>query len=224
VAARCIQYQSLEDWVLLYKHFGFDFSVQPNLEEAQVCLTQGGMVEWMGRAGAMQTLPDDYPAMSEPMPPLECERLGCDVTEGTSGEKMKRCTECQAPYCGVACQRKDWSRHRPVCEAIQGGIEDDITSHELKLLKQEKELPEKLNKMGISMKEFEQVCSDVKECNHSDTSIPCGLDCFKEKGARSEEKHGYFLVGQSSVTKRQRQAVRELGYKLPEDLIHTGIA
>jgi len=217
VLTRTIQYQSLGDWILLYKHCGFDLSVQPSMEEVQVSLTHAGMVEWMEKVGAIQTLPEEYPAMGDPLPALECERPGCDVTEDTSGEKMKKCTECQAPYCGVACQRKDWPRHRPVCEAVEGSIGSGLTHHEMEILKQDKGLVDKLEKMGISKEEFDQVSSSLKECNHSDTSIPCGMECFKEKGAGSQTMHNYTLVGQSVLTERQRQTAKEVGLELPQD-------
>eukprot|EP00092_Neocalanus_flemingeri_P022286 GFUD01024166.1.p1 GENE.GFUD01024166.1~~GFUD01024166.1.p1 ORF type:complete len:597 (+),score=169.12 GFUD01024166.1:50-1840(+) len=220
VLARNIQYQSLGDWILLYKHCGFDLSVQPSKEEIQVSLDHDGMVKWMEIAEAHQTLPEHYPAMSDPLPPLECERPGCDVTEDTSGEKMKKCTECQAPYCGVACQRKDWTRHKPVCEAIEGSIGSELTSHEMEILKQDEGLAEKLKKMGISMEEFEEVSSNLKECHHSNSSIPCGFECFQEKGAGSQNKHKYTLVGQSVLTESQRQLARNVGLELPQDLGH----
>lgn len=215
VMARSVQYQPLGDWVLLYKYCGFDISIQPSEAEAQVSMDEAGLVEWMERVGAMQTLPEMYPAINEPLPPLECDRPGCDVTEETSGEAMKKCTECQAPYCGAACQRKDWPRHKPVCEAIQKSMGNELTDHELRILKQDKDLPEKLRKLGISMKEFDEVVSDVVECSHHDNSIPCGLQCFQEKGAGSQNKHGYSLVGHQSVlTDSQRRAAEEVGVDL----------
>jgi len=216
VLARAVQYQTLGDWVSLYRHCGFELNVQPGVEEAGVSLDQDGMVEWMQRSGAVQTLPDEYPGMHDPLPPMEC--TGCLVTEDTLGEKMKKCTDCQAPYCGAACQRKDWEKHRPVCEAVQGYMGDDLSHHELELLKQNENLAEKLSKMGFSMEDFDSATSSLRECGHDEFSIPCSTECFKEKGAGAMNEHGYFLVGQSVLTERQRQNARELGHELPQDL------
>jgi len=217
VLARAVQYQSLGNWVAMYKHCGFELSVQPGVEEAGVSLDQGGMVEWMERAGAVQTLPEEYPGMHDPLPSLEC--TGCLVTEDTLGEKMKKCTDCQAPYCGAACQRKDWKKHKPVCEAVQGSMGDDLTHHELELLKQDENLAERLSKLGISMEEFDNVASTLKECGHGESSIPCSTECLHEKGAGSMNKHGYTLVGQSVLTERQRQNARDLGHELPQEMV-----
>lgn len=216
VLARAVQYQSLGEWVALYRHCGFELSVQPGVEEAGVSLDQGGMVEWMERAGAVQTMPEEYPGKQDPLPSLECS--ACMVTEDTLGEKMKKCTECQAPYCGAACQRKDWVKHKPVCEAVQGSMGGDLTHHEMELLKQDENLAEKLSKMGFSMEDFDKATSSLKECGHDESSIPCSTECHKEKGAGSMNKHGYTLVGQSVLTERQRQTARDLGHELPQEM------
>ena len=54
-----------------------------------------------------------------PSRPLRlCERAGCGRREATDAE-FKQCARCSGiVYCGRACQKLDWPRHRPVCQAI----------------------------------------------------------------------------------------------------------
>ena len=68
------------------------------------------------------------------------------------------------------------------------------------------------------MEDFDEASSDLKTCGHVDSSIPCSSECFQERGAGSMKKHGYFMVGQSDFTERQKQTARDLGYELPEEL------
>lgn len=210
VLMRDVQYQTLGEWIALYRHCGFDWSVQPNQEETGVSLDHDDFVEWMEGAKGIQSMPENYPSMYEPLPPLECERPGCLVTENVTGKKMKKCTECQAPYCGVDCQRQDWPRHKPICNAVKGGIDAELTPHNIKLLNQDDydNLEEKLSKMGISSEEIEKVKSDLKslgdDCSSdpSNSSIPSSFEGYLEKGPGSMSRHGYTLVtteGQASA-------------------------
>ncbi|KAI0071245.1 hypothetical protein K474DRAFT_641868 [Panus rudis PR-1116 ss-1] len=47
-----------------------------------------------------------------------CEADGCSKQEGVDDITMRRCSNCQLIYyCSPICQRKDWARHKAVCEA-----------------------------------------------------------------------------------------------------------
>jgi len=161
-----VQNQSLEDWITLYKHCGMDLDVEPSEEEAEMFLPLQGMEEWMEKVGARSSLPEEYPAMNDTPPPLECEKPGCKVTEETIKKQMQKCTECQIPYCGADCLRADWQRHRSVCEVVSCNIvESSYSSEELLKVKrgQTEELAGMLEKMGLSMGEFDTMVDFTKE-------------------------------------------------------------
>ena len=87
----------------------------------------------------------------------------------------------------------------------------------MEILKQDDGLVGKLITMGISGGEFLQVSASLKKCTHSETSIPCGLECFGENGAKSMSNYSYTLVGLSVLTDKQRQTAMEVGILLPRD-------
>lgn len=86
VLIKDIMYQTLGEWVTLYRHCGFHWSVQPDMEEAGVSFDLDSLVEWMKRVECIQIKPENYPSMHDPLPPLECERPGCLVTKDVTGK------------------------------------------------------------------------------------------------------------------------------------------
>ena len=81
-----------------------------------------------GLAAALEVLRGD--ATLDPLqavaPPgmryvLACGADGCGVTNDTA--PLKSCAACrQVCYCGAACQRADWRRHKPECRASVAAV------------------------------------------------------------------------------------------------------
>ena len=47
---------------------------------------------------------------------------GCWRCGGAGGAGLRACGGCGvARYCGRACQKEDWARHKPVCRAVRAG-------------------------------------------------------------------------------------------------------
>jgi hypothetical protein len=52
--------------------------------------------------------------------PLVCNNPGCRNLAGVSeaAAAAKRCSGCKCRYCGLACQKADWKRHKPTCQRM----------------------------------------------------------------------------------------------------------
>merc|ERR1719187_1177813 len=130
-----------------------------SLGDGKLVMDCEDMNAWRTRVGCEEDLPENYPAMGEELPPLECDNRDCDVDETQIKGKMKKCSECQAPYCSETCQRMDWPRHRPVWAAISAGTNTDygLTDHDKEYL--EGGGAEKLRAMGITQTEIDAMKS-----------------------------------------------------------------
>jgi len=149
VAVRSVGRQTLDFWENLHGHYGMKFSISPSSTgDGDMVVNFCEMQEWKTRVGCIDKLPETYPAMGELLPPLECNNSACDVDETQIKRSMKKCSECQAPYCSETCQRADWRKHKPVCNAISARINDDTD--------QDKENPE-LKGLGLAQTELYKV-------------------------------------------------------------------
>ena len=54
------------------------------------------------------------------IPPLFCSNCGQKTSEMDEGQRLFRCSGCYtARYCGKACQRADWPKHKKVCKKLK---------------------------------------------------------------------------------------------------------
>jgi hypothetical protein len=55
-------------------------------------------------------------------------RCPCGFTQKADGSKLNLCSGCKVqPYCGRECQRTDWPRHKPECEALSAEAKSMFT-------------------------------------------------------------------------------------------------
>ncbi|KAA1475050.1 hypothetical protein DENSPDRAFT_841777 [Dentipellis sp. KUC8613] len=84
-----------------------------------------GMGNWLGGlAIATGTPPERTKIQMEDMEPIRFPKNGscayCQTDESIEKPKS-RCSKCKATqYCGPACQKSDWSRHKVTCKWIRG--------------------------------------------------------------------------------------------------------
>jgi len=219
VAVRTVGRQTLNFWANLHAHNGMPFSISPSSTgDGDMVVNFRDMQEWKIRVGCIDQLPETYPAMAEPLPPLECENSKCDVDETQIKGSMKKCSECQAPYCSETCQRADWPKHKPVCNAISAQINDDnLTDHDKEYLRGMD--PDKLKGLGLSHADLENFLSQpTKKCDHEEFGIPCSKNCLEERGAVTQNKRKYTLVGRKELTDADKGAASRLGLKIPTEL------
>jgi len=207
-------YLSLNGWAEIFSHYGLPFSITPASHgQGSVVMNREAMMSWKISVQCMEEMPETYPASGDPLPPLECDNSACDVDETRISGKMKKCSECQAPYCSEACQRADWPRHKPVCGAIsaQMNSDQDLTDHDKEYM--EREGIEKLRTMGISETVIDEAMgTNVRKCEHDQFGIPCSTECLAERGAVTQNKHNYFLVkGGEEPTREQMTEALRLG-------------
>jgi len=126
--------KSLIDWVKLWNFYGLRLSKEPTAAEAEVSMTREEVDSWMAQENITMTMLEKYPAMEEPLPPLQCSKKGCDVTEKTTGRGMKKCMMCRGPYCSLACQQSDWPRHHPHCTLVAAKIKQFVTTCDMEQL------------------------------------------------------------------------------------------
>ncbi|KAL1948726.1 hypothetical protein VTO73DRAFT_10532 [Trametes versicolor] len=81
--------------------------------------TMHGMLQQMGGAGPMPSLPKRPAGVSYPLAGscAFCERD--DTASEDESAQLDRCSGCRMTrYCGVECQRKDWPRHKVTCAMV----------------------------------------------------------------------------------------------------------
>merc|ERR1712059_194355 len=127
-------FKSLIDWVKIWNFHGLRLSKEPTAAEAEVSMTRQEVDSWMVRENITMTLLEKYTAMEEPLPPLQCSRKGCDVTEKITGRGMKKCKSCRGPYCSLTCHQTDWPRHHPHCTLVTAKMKNDVTTCDMEQL------------------------------------------------------------------------------------------
>jgi len=208
---------TLNEWAGLYSYYGLPFSVSPSShDQGSIVMNHDEMMSWKIRVHCLEEMPEMYPASDDPLPPLECDNVTCHLDETQISGKMKKCSECQAPYCSEACQRADWSRHKPVCAAISANINNEggLTDHEKDFM--EREGIEKLRGMGLTDAKISEAMSSTtageRKCEHDQFGIPCGRECLAERGAITQKRHNYFLVqDKQELTPEQVEEAIRLG-------------
>jgi len=213
VARRNVEYLTLNEWASLHAHYGLPFSNNPSSTgDGDIAVNLHGLQEWKIKVGSVDELPETYPAMNDPLPPLECKQCHKDEIQITG--KMMKCEECQAPYCSVECQRIDWKIHRPVCSAVSAQFNPDvITDHEQEYLRELD--PNILKNAGIPQSHLNDLLTKpTKRCEHDEFGIPCSSECLKKRGAVTQNKYNYNMVAAKKITQVQKDAATRLGFNI----------
>jgi len=214
--------QTLGDWENLHAYYGMPFSISPSSKgDGDLVMTWQEMREWKMKVGCQDQLPETYPAMDDPLPPLECDNRTCDVDETQLEGSMKKCSECEAPYCSEKCQRADWKNHKPVCEAISLQINGDstITDSEREYIKGT-DLAS-IKEMGLThvLAELDARKKEARKCNHKELGTPCNKTCLVDKVAETRKNQQKFaMVGGKQLSSADKEAASRLGFKIPDEL------
>merc|ERR550519_1703543 len=222
VALRHIDMGPLSNRARLYAYLGLPFSVSPaSTGDSDLVVDYGELQEWMMKVGCVYELPEEYPAMDDPLPLEECENGSCNVDETQLEGSMKKCSECQAPYCSEDCQRADWKQHKPTCNLISARINSNsMTDKDKEYIRgidydniKEEEVIHHLSELGFSQSDFEKELSrTAKKCEHDESTCPA--DCI----AVVQEKHKFPIVATKKLTETEKAAAVRLGFKIPNDL------
>jgi hypothetical protein len=193
------------------------FSINPSSTgDGDLAVDFHDMQEWKIKVGCLDELPETYPAMEDPLPPLECTQ--CHIEETKIKGSMKKCEECQAPYCSVECQRANWKKHKPVCDAISAQTNSDLTDHEQEYLRGLD--PKVLKDMGIPQTHLDELMSKpATNCEHDEFGIPCNRECLRKRGAVTQNKYKYTLVEGKKLNQEQKDIASRLGLNIPYGLI-----
>jgi len=224
VALRHLRRAPLSTWAHGYAYLGLPFSVSPSSTgDDDLVVNYRELQDWMIKVGCVHELPEEYPAKDDPLPPLECENNSCSLDETQLEGAMKKCSECQAPYCSEACQRADWPAHKPTCNLISARMnENSMTDEQREYIQgvdfnkfMKDEGIHHLSKIGFSQNDFEKELSrPATKCEHVELGTPCTEDCI----AVAQEKHKFPIVAGKKLTGAEKAAAVRLGFKIPTPL------